>query len=157
MKPTRLNYDSNCIQKEIKQSVKPGQYSLYAPNNKFCYTSNPEIRYQHGGVDIANIININSDLKGLTRKLSNCSKYNPYNQPKYTRRFRNCKLPTEYTTLSNPPCTLKGTGWDRWDWLCKNPQKNVIPELNMQMNVNTRLRARDNYIPCISTILKNKK
>jgi hypothetical protein len=32
---------------------------------------------------------------------------------------------TDDSRLSNPPCNLRGTGWNRWEWLCLNPQERV--------------------------------
>ena len=41
--------------------------------------------------------------------------------------FKECDMPTaEETRQSNPPCNLRGTGWNRWEWLCKNPQKHIF-------------------------------
>ena len=38
---------------------------------------------------------------------------------------------------------LRGTGINRWEWLCRNPQSNVfIPFRN---NLNTRLIMKDMY------------
>ena len=31
--------------------------------------------------------------------------------------FDNCFKGSEDTRLSNPPCNLRGTGWNRWEWL----------------------------------------
>jgi hypothetical protein len=49
--------------------------------------------------------------------------------------------------LSNPPCTLKGTGWNRWEWLCYDPQvKAIIP---FEWNTSYRNVVKDNFVPCI--------
>jgi hypothetical protein len=61
--------------------------------------------------------------------------------------FSNCFKPTESTRLSNPPCTLRGTGWNRWEWLCKNPQDKVaIPFDHM---IDSVLVAKDNHRPLL--------
>jgi len=61
--------------------------------------------------------------------------------------FPDCEFPTaEDTRLSNPPCTLRGTGWNRWEWLCLDPQTRVIPPFR---TINDRLATRDNYRPCL--------
>ena len=154
---TKLNHDNNSYKEAIKQSVAPGNYYLRAPFNKICYASNPELIFQNDGNHISKNIDVSSELKGLSRKLSTdpAKQYNPNKQRKYKRHFKNCKFPsTEYTSLSNPSCTLRGTELNRWDWLCKNPQENVIPQLKMKMNVNESLNARDNYVSCTSTLLK---
>ena len=63
----------------------------------------------------------------------------------------NCFKPTESTRLSNPPCTLRGTGWNRWEWLCQNPQDRV--EVPFDHMINSTLVARDNHRPLIPTPL----
>ena len=58
-----------------------------------------------------------------------------------------CHKEDEHTRLSNPPCTLRGTGWNRWEWLCQNPQDQVFRPY--EWNTNTKLVAKDNYRPCV--------
>ncbi len=54
-----------------------------------------------------------------------------------------CKnLTTEDTRLSNPPSTLRGTGWNRWKWLCQDPQERVLVPFDYE--VDTRNTTRDN-------------
>ena len=60
-----------------------------------------------------------------------------------------CFVPPESTRLSNPPCTLRGTGWNRWEWLCQNPQDRV--EVPFDYNINNRIIVKDNHRPCIPT------
>jgi hypothetical protein len=54
---------------------------------------------------------------------------------------------TENTRLSNPSCNLRGTGWNRWEWLCQDPQERV--EIPFDYNINNRLVVRDNHRPLI--------
>jgi hypothetical protein len=61
--------------------------------------------------------------------------------------FSNCFTPTESTRLSNPPCTLRGTGINRWEWLCKNPQDRV--EVPFDHMIDSVLMAKDNHRPLI--------
>ena len=60
--------------------------------------------------------------------------------------LEDCFIETENTRLSNPPCTLRGTGYNRWDWLCLDPQENCI--IPFEHNVSNRLRTKDNFKPC---------
>ena len=41
------------------------------------------------------------------------------------KHWKDCYIPAEDTRLSNPSCNLRGTGWNRWEWLCLNPQDRV--------------------------------
>ena len=61
--------------------------------------------------------------------------------------FPNCFFPTEDTRLSNPSTNLRGTGWDRFNPLCKNPQDHIdFPGTQM---VSTRLLFKDNHRPSV--------
>jgi hypothetical protein len=61
--------------------------------------------------------------------------------------FRDCFVAAEDTRLSNPSCNLRGTGWNRWEWLCKNPQERVgVP---FDYNICNRLVVKDAHRPCI--------
>lgn len=63
------------------------------------------------------------------------------------RHWKDCMVPAEDTRLSNPPCTLRGTGWNRWEWLCLDPQERV--EMPFDWNINNRIVVKDNHRPLI--------
>ena len=65
--------------------------------------------------------------------------------------WKDCFDPPEDTRLSNPPCTLRGTGINRFDWLCVDPQKNI--EIPFQHNICNRIIVKDNHRPIIPTPL----
>ena len=118
-----------------------------------CHAADPRIKLQSQGVSISRntaLIDIDSELLGITRNLSSCpdKKYAPtadnsfhcgakqwemllevvkillnYVDNKDMIHFSDCFTPSEDTRLSNPPCTLRGTGWNRWEWLCRNYKK----------------------------------
>ena len=47
----------------------------------------------------------------------------------------------------DPASNLRGTGFDRWEYLCFNPQeKATIP---FDYNVSNRLLVKDNHRPCV--------
>ena len=123
------------------------------------------------------LVDVDSELMGITRKLSkdikkqykpccednacttgevcgqgvvgNCKNRKPgqrssdYN----LKHYRDCFLPAEDTRLSNPSCNLRGTGWNRWEWLCLNPQDRV--EVPFDYNISNRIIVKDNHRPCI--------
>tara|TARA_Y100000385_G_scaffold290811_1_gene365521 strand:- start:573 stop:1211 length:639 start_codon:yes stop_codon:yes gene_type:complete len=48
---------------------------------------------------------------------------------------------------THPASTLRGTGFDRWEWLCFNPQeKAAIP---FDCYIPNRILVKDNHRPCI--------
>ena len=54
------------------------------------------------------------------------------------KHFQDCHLNSEPTKLSNPPCNLRGTGWNRWEWLCQNPQDKVEIPLHQAKTKKTK-------------------
>ena len=74
-----MSYTNSEYQSCINQSLGPGQYKLNQPINNGCYAGSPDIRiqkqnwYQRGGdATYDNIVDVNSELKNITRKLYKC-------------------------------------------------------------------------------------
>lgn len=66
------------------------------------------------------------------------------------KHFKDCDLfSAEETRMSNPPCNLRGSGLNRWEWLCMNPQERV--EVPFDWNVSNRIIVKDNHRPCLPT------
>jgi hypothetical protein len=138
----------------------------------------PRFIAQSSGVSISkntSLIDIDSELIGISRNLSDCPdrKYMPDGNVNVhcsanTGRIRNgCRpgdklcvdnsqvlnfadnsLWTEDTRLSNPPCTLRGTGFGgRFDWLPMDPQERVLHEFDYQ--INTKILSKDNHRACL--------
>jgi hypothetical protein len=161
----RLNYDTCSYQHSLAESVGPGEYMLTEPPNvnEPCFAQSPQIRLQRQGVSVAQnmpLIDVDSELMNLTRPATNCPsrKYIPDgNQCNESRKLEeaknnlthgnDCFFDVEDTRLSNPPCNLRGTGWNRWEWLCLNPQDRVL--MPFDHNINNRLVVKDNHRPCI--------
>ena len=158
----RLNYDTCTYQHNLKQSVGVADYILGMPrvNCNACFHSDPSM----GSIDSApsviskdKLVDIDSELMGLTRKASNCptDAYIPdlskAEDARYvTTPIADCRsISVEETRLSNPPSTLREHGWNRWEVLRENPQ--VRAEVPFRFNVNNRLLVKDNHRPCIPT------
>jgi hypothetical protein len=150
----RLNYDTSAYTHRLKESIGPGEYML--DRNNFCepcFVPSPEVRIDRFGASICpkDLVDVDSELLGITRKASECpsKKYLPL-ADEFCKKtnLRECNaLDPENTRLSNPPCTLKCRGINRWESLCKDPQENV--EVPFHWNVNNRLVVKDNWRPCI--------
>jgi len=161
----RLNYDTCSYQHTLAESVGPGEYMLTEPPNvsQPCFPESPQIRLQRQGVSVAQnmpLIDVDSELMNLTRPATNCPsrKYvpdgNQCNENHKLEEAKNnlehgqdCFFSVEDTRLSNPACNLRGTGWNRWEWLCLNPQERVL--MPFDYNINNRLVVKDNHRPCI--------
>lgn len=61
----------------------------------------------------------------------------------------NNQLRTEYTRVTNPICDLKGTGVNRFQPLCLDPQHPSRWEHPSEIGINYRMIAKDNHRPCI--------
>ena len=61
--------------------------------------------------------------------------------------FQDCFIPVEHTRISNPTCNLRGTGWNRWEWLCLDPQERT--EIPFDFNISNRIVVKDNHRPCV--------
>ena len=161
---TRLKYDTNSYQEELKRSIFPGIYQLDIPYNdcKDCSITIPDdpfVRYQGYGQNtctMKNAVDDLNELNGLNYKNSKCNSdaYKPNSyistgcKTKYNNDPRKCATPTESCRLSNPPCTLKETGINRYDYLCWDPQEKAIQPFN-RIGVNYRMVAKDNHVPLI--------
>jgi hypothetical protein len=142
-----------------------------------CLPNDPRIIAQTQGVSISkntSLIDIDSELIGIGRNLSKCPerKYMPNQNSSFqcgaqtgnvrngcsktdklcvdntqVINFTDCFTPTEDTRLSNPPSTLRGTGWNRWEWLNADPQDRVTEPFDFQ--INTKILSKDNHRPCL--------
>jgi len=146
----------------------PGVYSLNRPANDcgpcgMDIPNDPYLRWQAWGPGFCApgaTVDDSSELLGLNYKSSKCSTgaYLPgrggsrdrgvcASKPGPASDDSACFRPTEPTRLSNPPCTLRGTGWNRWEWLCYDPQDRAI--IPFEHQVNYRMIVKDNHKPCL--------
>lgn len=163
MGDTRLFTDNCSYSEQLKRSIMPGLYSLNTHYDD-CSTcgpilpNDPYMRFQHYGPNSCTMkkaVDDNSELLGLNYKNSKCNsesyipgKYNSSGCVIKTDEKNICGRPTESTKLSNPPCTLKGTGINRWEWLCYDPQEYALEDFN-HIPTNVKLLHKDNHSPLI--------
>lgn len=169
---TRLSQDSCSYKEKLYRTTGPGQYMLGVPYNdcRDCGSlpDDPAYRYQAYGPGTCTMgaaIDDSSELLGLNYKNTKCAadyyapnKYKPTGpasgcvvRPGATAR--QCLAPREDTRLSNPPSTLRGTGINRWEWLCFDPQHTALEQFD-RIPVNYRMVAKDNHVPCIDKPLE---
>jgi hypothetical protein len=64
--------------------------------------------------------------------------------------FPECpKLRSEYTRVTYPVCDLKGTGVNRFQPICLDPQHPSRWEMPSEIGINYRMVVKDNHRPCI--------
>lgn len=170
----RLNHDECTYRTNLKQSTGVGSYYTGKPrvNCQTCLPNDPRmhVKSQNMGPNdngIAGVtcsdkpqVDVSNELLGLTRKASNCptQKYVPCEESSFCKYQHPvvCKdIHSEDTRLSNPPCTLRGSGWNRWEWLCQDPQKDF--EIPFDHNISYRLIAKDNHRPCLPTLINQSQ
>lgn len=162
MAQASLSYDPCSYSEKLRRTIGPGMYRVGRPANDCgeCardVPADPYLRWQEWGPGFCPVgaaVDDESELYGLSYKNTKCSK-DQYLPGKYNARGictasgtgAGCAVPTEEPRLTNPPCTLRGTGWNRWEWLCWNPQERAIQEF--AWNTNQSLVFKDNHRPCV--------
>ena len=170
----RLKYDADDSRLSQSNSMKAASYYVQPPVlTTNCLQENPRIINQHNGVSMprdvdwrfyTGPVDIESDLYNIHRVASRCpsKKYTPSNlntlgnndfdgrtfDPEAMVKMVNfpCeKFPTEDTRLSNPSCNLRGTGINRFEDLCLDPQSNIF--IPTQVSLPSRMMAKDTYVP----------
>jgi len=173
---TRLTHDTCAYKHELSQTVGPGEYQLAKPYPcNPCFSKDPRIRMQRFGASVSkstSLIDVDSEMIGLSRKQTKCpdlqympecgangycgansggsSKNNGAINMDYDLTHfpaEDCFTLVEDTRLSDPPSNLRCTGWNRWEWLNRNPQDRVT--IPFDYNINERLVAKDNHRPCV--------
>ena len=152
----RQSWDKCTYDTKLHQSVDSATYQINTPRPDCiaCYPNS--LNQGQTGIPFSKkcnsvpLVDIDSELRLKYKTLNKCSSTHhfPTDSPLTCAALKDCELiPTETTRLSNPPCTLRGTGWNRWAWLCQNPQDNYqIPFLT---NINSRQIVKDNHRPCV--------
>ncbi len=174
---TKLAYDKETYKTDIKQSKKSGLYYLEQPQNNQCYPYPVSVIPQKQGVSVSrnkHLVDVSSELLGITKRATSlgaphnkcdvdCDTGYPCGQgvigqcgnlksglrvgDDQLKHLDNGFIPAEETRTSNPSCNLRGTGWNRWEWLGLNPQSNV--ERPFPNNISNRIVVKDNHRPVI--------
>lgn len=155
---SHLAYDPCAYQAELSESEAVGKYLMdpvfSGDKHERCFMPWINATANVNSVAVSSkypLIDVDSELMGITRKHGRCRKV-PNNSYAENSPLDDCGdtfLDAENTKLSNPPCTLRGTGWNRWEWLCSNPQdKAIVP---FTTNIDNKLLTRDNHRPCLPT------
>ena len=163
-----LDYDNPTYVQKLHTSIGPGQYMLGTPasDGTACAQDvpyDPYIRWQNWGPGFCppgSSVDVGSDLLGLKYKNTKCAS-ELYQGPSPGNVHQGCVAagkaglecgaPTEPTRLSNPPCNMRESGNNRWEWLCWNPQDHALEQF--EWNTSIRIVAKDNHKPCIPSLI----
>jgi hypothetical protein len=156
----KLSYDNCAYTTDLKESLKPGEYMLNTPKNDCdsnTFFDSPYIRLGKTGVATCKnkeLVDVHSELLGLNMKAVKCPEKRSFDSDycdnKQLQIENNTFMDSEDTKMSNPPCTLRGTGWNRWEWLHTDPQEKAIVPFNI--NMDNRIIVKDNHRPCVPTL-----
>jgi hypothetical protein len=158
MSSSRLPYDAMAYAQTLRQSVGSVDYVLGTPWRECKPCLSRDSGHASGqGVSVCkskSLVDINSDLMGISRRSSKyCGdKFNPQvNACQMVSQVVMCPEGTlsEDTRMSNPPGTLRSTGFNRWEWLCQNPQDRV--HIPFDFMINSQLILKDSHRPVIPT------
>jgi hypothetical protein len=153
----RRTYDGCKTSDDLRVTTGPGRYQLDVPPQacNACFAPEPTVRQQMWGASMNQGFqktDVESDLLNLNRPTTRtvCDQYNPDSNkvnaaPK--ENAKECSFPQTFSRLVDPPCNNRAVGWNRWEWLCDNPQESVM--LPFDNLVATRLQKRDQHRPCI--------
>jgi hypothetical protein len=119
------------------------------------YISDPRVSSQGHLASVCGdvpLVDVDSELLGITRRLGACPEASfkpgsvPFCKLVHVQQDddREAAFAAEDCRLSNPPCTLRGTGVNRWQWLCSDPQTTAL-EPYARFGVNYRTVVKDNH------------
>lgn len=147
---TRFNSDVTRIEKRLQESTDIGRYHLNVPGNGENpeFFEDPHIRLSKwGGNYRTNHINLDSDLKGLTRNLTHDNiKNNDFEINKNhsdKKSYKSNFMTTEQSRATHPTWETRDLQQDNFDYLYLDPQKNTC--MPFYSNLNTRILDRDYF------------
>ncbi len=156
MSSTRPKFDNFHQEDDMRITSYSVRYQLDKPEHN-CPSSFPaeaSIRLQRSGASWPQgqwKTDIESDLFNInrlgTRVKNNAIQYNPeHNQISNTKLTNapDVTLGVTYQRLYNPPCTLRATGWNRFDSLHHDPQDNF--ETPFDFFVPSRTQSKDDWV-----------
>lgn len=162
MSLTSLKYDPCNVDLEARASLGPGMYVLETPESLFekqqVFHLNPYLRnsIRPGTSYSPQWVDIHSDLTGRVRPNSKCPDHQYQKgttcglEKSIIQPIDSEVLFTEDTRISNPPCTLRERGVNRWQWICEDPQERKLSEFENDIRfqgVQSRIVIKDNHKP----------
>jgi len=164
---SRLGYDNCYHQERVRESTGPMQYRLNTNQISNCSrclsTFGPRSSRMCNDISTApthsvapaqDLVDVESILTNRNVLQSKCrdGRVNHFDMSKYTvQHARECDhfLDPVSSRLTNPPQTYRGLSVNRFYDLPKNPQANIF----WNFAANTKLEAKDNFVPVIPKMM----
>ena len=148
---TRYRHDVSKMIENTEISTGPGRWALGVPNSYGNAAFVPDVttinqRWGASHIMTSTKTDVESDLKNLGRPSvrTTCGQYQPEEGAELAAglvAMPEVAFPQTASHLVDPPCTLRGTGINRWQWLCEDPQENVM--VPFEHLVDTRHSSKD--------------
>lgn len=178
----RLSYDAAAYDVQLKQSTGSLLYRLDPAFANPCNPCRPKGVGYIGkmGVSVTKqrpLVDVESELFRLNQQNSKDpkQKYRPYcpqqqgcsegypcgggvvagceNSQEKLFHFPSCDISTDYTRTSNPTCTMRETGVNRFIPLCLNPQDEDRWLHPSEIGISYRNVVKDNHVPCVPRLI----
>ena len=125
------------------------------PGMDLPFVEDPGIRMQKWGANLrTNTVNLESDLKGLTRRLNRDlvteNEYRLNSVPSGRVPYRQTSPFIEETRASHPAWMYRDLEQPRWEAPWLNPLNDI--ELKFHNNVQTRILEKDYFVPKIPVV-----
>ena len=154
---TRFHDDPHRIKKQNEESSFTGRYMLNTPGPglDLPFIEDPQIRLQKWGANLhTNTVNLESDLRGLTRRQTRDNiDYNQYTSTRVSSTrptYRNEQPFVEESRASHPAWVYKDLEQNRWEQPLLNPLNGL--DKHFDENIQTRILEKDNFIPKIPIV-----
>ena len=168
MAHNRLRDDVDEYRQALLQGTGPSRYVLNKPMDVrragARVTADPRVSTQGLPVSLCGmpLVDVDSELLGITRRYAKCdaAKYDPRRDKLKCDAMPSrddgaaSELDSEDCRLSNPPCTLRGTGINRFEWLCRDPQERALVPFGIPSE--DRRVAKDNHRPLIENPIHDR-
>ena len=150
---TRYKYDKLRVQKQLNESTFTGRYMLNTPGNGSVmpFQEDPHLRLQQWGANMAsNAIQLESDLRGLNRKLTkDCNETNNYitkQSPLNNISYGTNASFVHQSRAEMPAWEVKGAMPVRETYLHYDPQNPIHLSMGFHNNLSTRILEKDMYL-----------
>jgi hypothetical protein len=148
---TRFHDDPARIQKQVEQSTYTGMYRLTTPGQgmDLPFMQEPQVRLQGWGANFDNnIVNMESDLFGLTRPLNRdlpeVNDYKKYESLPGQPNYRSEDPFIQESRATNPAWMYKDLEQPRWEQPFLNPLNGI--EIEFPYNIQSRIVEKDNFV-----------
>jgi hypothetical protein len=154
---TRFHDDPARIKKQIDESSFTGRYMLNVPGpgDTLPFYEDPQLRLQKWGANLrTNTINLESDLRGLTRPLNRDlvedNNYKTHAVHSGNSVYSNVSPFIEESRASHPAWMYKDLEQPRWEAPFLNPLNGL--EKGFHENIQTRILEKDYFVPKMPTV-----